>query len=85
MLNLLDTSDFNLFYLILILILAGLNIVFFISQKKENSAIKLKILIIILLLISIIIFISASLNYLTFTSELIRSSENILFNNVFII
>jgi len=84
MLNLLDTSVFNLFYLILILILVGLNIVFFISQKRENSAIKLKILIIILLVITIIIFVSTSLTYLTFTSESIKSSENILFNNVFL-
>jgi predicted NACHT family NTPase len=76
MLNLLDTSVFNLFYLILILILAGLNIVFFISQKKENSAIKLKILIIILLLISIIIFISASLPLLCFSTILFLYSLN---------
>ena len=84
MLNLLDTSVFNLFYLILILILAGLNIVFFISQKREKSAIKLKFLIIILLVITLIIFISTSLPYLTFTSESIKSSENIRFDNVFL-
>jgi len=84
MLNLLDTSVFNLFYLILILILAGLNIVFFISQKREKSAIKLKFLIIILLVITIIIFISTSLTYLTFTSESIKASENIRFDNVFL-
>ena len=84
MLNFIDTSDFNLFYLILILILTGLNIVFFISQKRENSVIKLKILIIILLLISIIIFVSTSLNYLTSTDESIKSTENVLFNNIFL-
>ncbi len=84
MLNFIDTSDFNLFYLILILILTGLNIIFFISQKRENPAIKLKILIIILLLISIIIFISTSLNYLTSTDKSIKSTENILFNNIFL-
>jgi len=84
MLDFLNTSEFNIFYFILILVLTGLNVVFFMSQKKEKPMTRLKFPIIILLVISIIIFIPTALSYLTFTSESIISSETIRINMIFL-
>ena len=84
MLDFLNTSEFNLFYFILILVLTALNVVFFMSQKKEKPIAILKFPIIILLAISIIVFIPTALSYLSFTSELIISSETIRIDMIFL-
>ena len=80
--NFLYISEFFLFYFALILIVIGLNIIFLIIRKRNNSASKLKILIILLLTLSIILFISNSFSFLTLTSDLLRSSETVIFSNI---
>ncbi|KKN53696.1 hypothetical protein LCGC14_0599990 [marine sediment metagenome] len=80
--NFLDTTEFFIFYFILILILTGFNITFLILRKRDNSASKLRILIILLLTLSIILFISSSFSFLTLTSDLLRSSETVIFSNI---
>ncbi len=47
-----NTAEFSIFLLILVILLTGLNVVFYISQKREQPANKLKLLIIILFGIS---------------------------------
>ena len=81
----LDTAEFFLFYLILVVLLTGLNVVFFISQKREQPANKLKLLIIILFGISIPLFILDSTSYLNLASESLKSSEKVLLSNIFLI
>jgi len=73
----------DLICLVLILILAGLNITFFIARKRENSANTLKILIIILLGTAVLIFISTSLPYLTINPDSIDSPKKSIFSNIF--
>ncbi len=82
--NLLDSSDFLLYFLGLNVVLIILNTLFFIARKRENSANKLKFLIIILLGISIIIFGSTSLPYLIATSDSLRSTDQILMDTFFL-
>ena len=79
-----DTPEFFLIYLILILISTAFSTSFYIVRKQGNSANKLKLLIIVLILISIIFFISNSLSFLTLSSELIKSSEKVLSSNIFL-
>lgn len=73
----------DLICLVLILILANLNITFFIARKRENSANTLKILIIILLGTAVLIFISTSLPYLTIDPDSIDSPKKSILSNIF--
>ena len=82
---LINTAEFFIFLLILVIILAVLNVVFYISQKREQPANKLKLLIIILFGISIPLFILDSTSYLNLASESLRSSEKVLLSNIFLI
>ena len=77
------SSLIDLICLVLILILAGLNITFFIARKRENSASILKILIIILLGIAILVFTFTSLPYLTINPDSIDSPKKSIFSNLF--
>ena len=77
------SSLIDLISLVLILILAGLNITFFIVRKRENSASILKILIIILLGIAILVFTFTSLPYLTINPDTIDSPKKSIFSNLF--
>ncbi len=83
--TLIDTAEFFLFHLTLVVLLSGLNIVFYISQKREQPANKLKLLLIILFGISIPLFILDSTYYLNLASESLRSSEKVLLSNIFLI
>ena len=82
---LINTADFSIFLLILVVLLTGLNVVFYISQKREQPANKLKLLIIILFGISIPLFILDSTSYLNLASESLKSSEKVLLSNIFLI
>jgi len=83
--SLLDPTKFLLFYVILNVVLLILNIVFFISRKREKPATKLKIVIITLLGITILIFALTSLPFLMITSEAVNTPNRALFSNVFLI
>ncbi len=80
-----NTAEFSIFLLILVILLTGLNVVFYISQKREQPANKLKLLIIILFGISIPLFILDSTSYLNLASESLRTSEKVLLSNIFLI
>ncbi len=82
---LINTAEFFIFLLILVVLLTGLNVIFYISQKREQPANKLKLLIIILFGISIPLFILDSTSYLNLASESLRSSEKVLLSNIFLI
>ena len=82
MTNFMDTPEFSLFYLITIILLTGLNILFFIARKQENSAIKLKTIIIILFGFSLVLFITNSIPNLLFTDNSLKSSEQVLISNI---
>jgi len=82
MINFIDSLEFSFFYLILILILTGLNLIFFILRKTDNLAFKLKVLIIILLGISIILFVLKSITSLSGSSETLINTEDIIINNI---
>ncbi len=82
---LINTAEFFIFLLILVVLLTGLNVVFYISQKREQPAHKLKLLIIILFGLSIPLFILDSTSYLNLASESLRSSEKVLLSNIFLI
>ncbi len=84
MANFLDSSEFLLFYLGLNVVIIILNTVFFIARKRENSANKLKYLIIIILGISITILGFNSLPYMINSTDSVRSSEQILLDNLFL-
>ena len=85
MLSFLESTEILAFILGLNLVLVILNIVFFISRKREDSANKLKIIIIILLGIAISIFALNSLPFLRITSESINSTEKVGFSYIFLI
>lgn len=85
MLPLINTAEFFIFQLILVVLLAGLNVVFFVSQKREQPVNKLKLLITILFGISIPLFILSSTSYLNLASESLRTSEKVMLSNVFLI
>ncbi|MFX1499930.1 MAG: ATP-binding protein [Promethearchaeota archaeon] len=72
----------DLLYLVLILITTCFSITFFITRKREYSVQKFKYILIILLAISVIFFISNSISFLTSPSELLRSSEKVILNNI---
>jgi len=76
--NLLD-----LLYFVLIIILTGLSLIFFIARKRENTPIKFKYIIILLLGTCLIIFVLKSLSTLTPTSDSLISSDNIILSNIF--
>ena len=81
----LSSTEFLLFYIILNVVLLILNIVFFISRKREKPATKLKIVIITLLGIAILIFALTSLPFLKITSEAVNTPNRALSSNVFLI
>ncbi len=82
MLRFMDTNEFFLYYLIVNLILTGLNVIFFISRKKENSATMLKLLIFVLLAISIAIFMLNSSSFLDLNSDSLRISKEVLISDI---
>ncbi len=64
------------------LILSSFNITFLTLRTIDISASKLRILIILLLTLLIILFILNSYSFLTLSSDLLRSSETIIFSNI---
>ena len=82
MLNSIHSIEFFSFYLFVNLIITGLNIIFFISRTKENSATMLKLLIFVLLAISIAIFMLNSPSFLDLTSGSLRTLEEVLISNL---
>lgn len=83
--SVLDSSEFVSFYLCLNIVLIILNIIFFISRKRENSANKLKIIIIFLLGTAILIFALILLPFLMNFTKATNSHNQSLFSNVFLL
>ena len=76
----LDSIEFFLLFSSLCLVLITLNIVFFISRKRDNSANNLKLVIIILICIAISIFTITALPYLKITLDSSFSAEKVIFS-----
>jgi len=82
MLSVLDFNEFFSIHIGFNCSLIILNILFFISRKKGNSANKLKILIFIILPLTIFIFVLSALPFLEINSELEISSQNVIISNL---
>ena len=82
--NILDSTEFVLIFFSLNLLLIVLNVLFFVSRKRENSAGKLKLIIIILLGVEFTIFGLTSLPFLIITTETPSSYKEEILSYIFL-